>query len=43
VLDEGILFWRKQGFPIAGSTAASGAAGVPAPPPHDHAHHGHAH
>jgi cytochrome c oxidase cbb3-type subunit 3 len=43
VLDEGILFWRKQGFPIAGSTAASGAAGVPAPPPHDHAHHDHAH
>lgn len=44
VLDEGILFWRKQGYPIAGTTAASGAAGVPAPPPHDHAHdHGHAH
>jgi mono/diheme cytochrome c family protein/rhodanese-related sulfurtransferase len=43
VLDEGILFWRKQGYPIAGTGAASGAAGVPAPPPHDHAHHGHAH
>jgi rhodanese-related sulfurtransferase len=43
VLDEGILFWRKQGYPIAGSGAASGAAGIPAPPPHDHAHHDHAH
>lgn len=43
VLDEGILFWRKQGYPIAGSGAASGAAGIPTPPPHDHAHHDHAH
>lgn len=38
VLDEGILFWRKQGYPIAGTGAASGAAGVPAPPAHTHAH-----
>ncbi|HUQ02501.1 MAG TPA: c-type cytochrome [Kofleriaceae bacterium] len=45
VLDEGILFWRKQGYAIAGTTAASGAAGVPAPPPmpHAHDHAGHSH
>ena len=30
VLDEGILFWRQQGFPLAGE--AAGTRG-PAPPP----------
>jgi cytochrome c oxidase cbb3-type subunit III len=33
VLDEGILFWRRQGYPIAGTTASLGPTGVPAPPP----------
>ncbi len=42
VLDEGILHWHRQGFPIV---AADGSV-PPAPPPHsahDHAHHGHQH
>lgn len=37
VLDEGVLFWAKQKYPVEGT-------GGPAPDPHaGHSHHGHAH
>lgn len=34
VLDEGILWWRTQGFPIEGATAAAGSAAPLLPLPH---------
>ncbi len=34
VLDEGVLFWKQQGFPVIGDPSA---------PAVDHSHHGHAH
>lgn len=33
VLDEGILFWKDKGFPLAGSAASAARAPAPAPAP----------
>jgi 3-mercaptopyruvate sulfurtransferase SseA len=33
VLDEGILFWRQQGFPLEGEAVTQGSAPPGAGPP----------
>jgi cytochrome c oxidase cbb3-type subunit 3 len=33
VLDEGILFWKDKGFPLAGSAATPAPSAAPAPAP----------
>ena len=40
VIDEGILFWHQQGFPVEGTAAGQPLPKAPPGPaaPHDHVH-----
>lgn len=43
VIDEGILFWHQQGFPVEGTAAAAPIKGEPIPGGYPDPHAGHVH